>query len=246
MHHSVKRMSRFVVHFVEFPERAFGIVLMRVPIQLVKSDALRCTMQGPAWCCLHVVISRLRSLLALLSATDLNFMWCVDSWWLRWHSPPPLAGSVEPAYRNKSRTVSIAGSRNLTQSLSHSNVQQRAKELLLSELTDCTTLIKRQLGRCGSAEQRLTLIKLLSFLFSRTKGTFSSPHNQLIKHFGCVHSRSTMETSAVCMNNYTSGLEWERRSYLSKQVLPNSWSLSMNFRSTHSHGWPSQETRSPA
>lgn len=89
MHHSVKRMSRFVVHFVEFPERAFGIVLMRVPIQLVKSDALRCTMQGPAWCCLHVVISRLRSLLALLSATDLNFMWCVDSWWLRWHSPPP-------------------------------------------------------------------------------------------------------------------------------------------------------------
>lgn len=47
------------------------------------------TVQGNAWCCLHVVISGLRSLLALLSATDLNFMWCVDSWWLRWHSPPP-------------------------------------------------------------------------------------------------------------------------------------------------------------
>lgn len=121
--------------------------------------------------------------------------------------PPLLAGSVEPAHRNKSRTVSIAGSENLIQSLSHSNVQQRAKELLLSRLSDCTSLIKRQLGRCGSAEQRLTLIKLLSFLFSRTKGTFNSLHNQLIKHSGCVHLRSAMETSTVCMNNYKSELE---------------------------------------
>lgn len=152
------------------------------------------TVLGPAWCCLHVVISRLRTLMALLSATDMNFIWWVDRWCPPSPPPPSLAGSVELAHQNKSRTFSIAGSRNLIQSLRHSNVQQRAKELLLSELSDCTSLIKRKLGRCGSAEQRLTLIKLLSFLFSRTKGTFNSLHNQLMKHFGCVHLRSATET----------------------------------------------------